>query len=61
MPGATFQRLASEWLNLVTAMVNLPWDEAMQKYVCVHDLFGILFRDFRTRNMEHLLGAVLVR
>jgi len=32
MPGATFRRLALEWLNSVTAMVNLPWDEVMQKY-----------------------------
>ncbi|KAF8550950.1 cytochrome P450 [Imleria badia] len=32
VPGANFQRLASEWLKSVTAMVNLPWDEMMQKY-----------------------------
>ncbi|KAG8215103.1 cytochrome P450 [Butyriboletus roseoflavus] len=32
MPGATFQRLASQWLKSVTNMVNMPWDDMMQKY-----------------------------
>ena len=61
MPGAAFQRLALEWLNSVTAMVNLPWDEVMQKYVRIQSLFGILFHDFRTRKMEHLLDAIPVQ
>ena len=61
VPGATFQRLASEWLNSVTTMVNLPWDEVMQKYVHIHKLLWSLFLDFRTREMGHLLRAILVR
>jgi hypothetical protein len=41
-------------------MVNLPWDEVMQKYVRIHKLLCSLFFDFRTREMEHLLRAILV-
>lgn len=61
MPGATFQRLASEWLKSVTAMVNMPWDEVMKKYVRIDYLSWSLSFDLYARKMGYLADAILVR